>query len=152
MTKKRRKQETMEAPAGLPVLDERAIMERVDGNRDLLREVVELFLDAYPRQQAELGAAIAGGATAEVARVAHAIKGSVAFFTSGPVVDLARSLEVKGRAGDLEAAQPTFDALAAAMERLVEALTRFAAGADGPLPPASREGSDDDDGWRTPPE
>jgi len=116
----------MEAPVNLPVLDEQAILERVDGNRDLLREIVALFLEAYPRQQAELGAAIARGRAEEVARVAHAIKGSVAFFASGPVVELARGLEMMGRRGDLVDAQSRFDALEAELAQLAGALRRFA--------------------------
>jgi HPt (histidine-containing phosphotransfer) domain-containing protein len=122
-----RKQGTVEAAGGLPILDEQAILERVDGNRDLLREIVELFLDAYPRQRDELGAAIRRGDAAEVTRLGHAIKGSVAFFASGPAVDLARDLETMGRRGDLAEAAATESALNVAMERLTAALAAFVA-------------------------
>jgi HPt (histidine-containing phosphotransfer) domain-containing protein len=122
-----RKQEIGEAPAGLSLLDEQAILERVDGNHELLAEVVELFCEAYPRQRAELGGAILRGDAAEVTRLAHAIKGSVAFFASGPALDLARELEMIGRGADLAAAPATFSALEAAMGPLLEALRAFVA-------------------------
>jgi two-component system, sensor histidine kinase and response regulator len=121
-----RKQENGEAPGSMPVLDEQEMLERVDGNRDLLREVVALFLDAYPRQRADLGAAIASGNAAEVARFAHTIKGSVAFFASGPAVEQARALEMMGRHADLADAEATASLLDDAMAELTAALVAFA--------------------------
>jgi HPt (histidine-containing phosphotransfer) domain-containing protein len=128
-----RKQEIEKAAADLPVLDEEGMLERVDGNRDLLREVVGLFLAAYPRQREELRAAIERGDAGEVARVAHTIKGSVAFFCAGPAVELARGLEMMGRRADLAAAPAAEAELTAAMGRLTAALNAFAA-ADGETP------------------
>lgn len=125
-----RKQEIEKAAADLPLLDEQGMLERVDGNRDLLREVVDLFLDAYPRQREELRAAIRRGDAGEVARVAHTIKGSVAFFSAGPAVELARGLERMGHHADLAEAPAAEAALSAAMTRLTTALAAFAA-ADG---------------------
>lgn len=122
-----RNQEIGEAGGGLPVLDVEGMVSRVDGNRELLREVVAMFLDAFPAQQAALGAAIGRGDVAEVTRWAHTIKGSVAFFASAPIVDLARDLESMGRAGDLSGAPETKAALDAMMVKLATALTAYAA-------------------------
>lgn len=120
-----RKQETKGSSADLSPLDERGLLERVDGNRELLREVVELFLDSYPRQREELRAAVERADAAEIARVAHAIKGSVGFFAVGPAIDLARRLETMGRRAELSEAEETRLALDATMERLTAALAAF---------------------------
>jgi HPt (histidine-containing phosphotransfer) domain-containing protein len=120
------KQDTRETPADLSIVDEQGLLDRVDGSRELLREVVELFLGSCPRQREELRAALARGESDEVARIAHTIKGSVAFFAAGPVVEIARRLEGMGRRGELAGAEAIGAELDATLERLTGALAAFA--------------------------
>src|SRR5271165_6447560 len=53
---------------------------RVEGDDTLLRELIQLFLDDYPRTLADLHAAIAKGDTSAAERHAHTLKGAASNF------------------------------------------------------------------------
>jgi CheY-like chemotaxis protein len=61
-----------------------AALARVNGDRDLLREIAAILLDDGPRQIEELGRAASGGDVAAARRSAHSLKSAVA--TAGGVV------------------------------------------------------------------
>jgi two-component system sensor histidine kinase/response regulator len=112
-----------------PVLDRAVLLERVQGDGELLEELVTLFLAAYPQQLADLRAAVARGDSAGVYRTAHSLKGSVGNFAARPAVEAARTLEEMAHAGDLSRAPFVLADLESAMERLrpvLQALTREA--------------------------
>jgi CheY-like chemotaxis protein/HPt (histidine-containing phosphotransfer) domain-containing protein len=108
------------------VLDREQALERVDGDRELLREVIGLFLEDYPETMAEIDTALSEGDAARLNRAAHALKGSVANFGARNSFDLALRLEMVGKTGDLKGADEAFHVLAAEMERLKTALAEFA--------------------------
>ncbi len=55
-----------------------AALSRVNGDRDLLREIAEILLDDGPRQIEELGRAASGGDVEAARRSAHSLKSAVA--------------------------------------------------------------------------
>jgi len=57
-------------------LDHALALERVGGDRSLLREIAVLFLDEYPRIMAEIRAALEAGNAVALERAAHSLKGS----------------------------------------------------------------------------
>lgn len=106
--------------------DREALLARVDGDPALLREVVGLFLEEYPKRLGELRAALARHDSTGVASAAHGLKGTLSYFAAGTVVDAARRLEAMGRAGDLRDAEAACAILEEALGRLTPALGALA--------------------------
>ena len=82
-------------------LDEAVALNRVGGDFELLREVVELFLDDYPQSLQKIRAAVAAGDQTDLERQAHSLKGSVSTFGAKDAFEAAFALEKQGRSGDL---------------------------------------------------
>jgi two-component system, sensor histidine kinase and response regulator len=112
--------------AAEPPFDRGTILARVEGDRDLLQEIVTLFLEETPGLLSEIRAAIARRNGAELAVAAHTLKGSVANFDAKRASDEVLKLEAIGKSGDLAAAQQTYDELEREIDRLVAALRALA--------------------------
>ncbi len=98
-----------EAPQVAPareskVLDKSAILDRVDGDMELLREIVSLFLDNFPVLVSEIREAIRSGDPERLQNAAHTLKGSVANFAAESAVTAALALENMGRNKDMDLA------------------------------------------------
>jgi two-component system sensor histidine kinase/response regulator len=117
------------APAADSPFDEAALLERVEGDTELLQEIVALFLEDSPRVLEEVRAAVAAGDAVALKRAAHTLKGSASNFGAAAVVATALELEAMGRTGDLTAAGPARDRLEAALHALVVALAPLAGAA-----------------------
>jgi CheY-like chemotaxis protein len=98
------------------------LVQRFGGNEDLLRELVDIFLESNPALMVELHNAISRGDAAEVRRTAHNIKGSVGNFEAIDAHAAAQRLEEIGRSGNLQDAAAAFAALQDAIARLSPAL------------------------------
>ena len=85
----------------LQQLDESLALSRVGGDRDLLREVVDLFLNDYPDVLEKIRAAVSTRDASALEQYAHSLKGSVSTFGAKWAFDAALALERKGRNGDL---------------------------------------------------
>jgi two-component system sensor histidine kinase/response regulator len=105
------------------VLDLKEALDRVDGDRELLGEIANIFLaDAAEMLQAVRAAVESNDANA-LNRAAHRLKGSVVTFAAGPAADAALVLELLGRDGQLEGAAEATRRLEIEVERLIVALT-----------------------------
>jgi PAS domain S-box-containing protein len=104
--------------AQLQQLDESLALSRVGGDVELLKEVVELFLDDYPSTLEKIQRAVAAGDPAALEHYAHSLKGSVSTFGAGRAFDAAFTLEKKGRAGDMTGVQDGLHQLEQALESL----------------------------------
>jgi HPt (histidine-containing phosphotransfer) domain-containing protein len=102
-----------------------AVLDRFENDKELLREVVALFLDDCPRRLDELRAAVLRGDRAAVEQVAHSIKGSVANFAAATAVTAAQRLEMIGRDGDMTTAGAACSALEQEVNRLSAALVHL---------------------------
>ena len=80
------------------------LLDRLDGNRSLLRTIVQLFLEDYPRLLSEARDAATRGNRAQLERLAHTLKGAAANFSAKRAVEAARRLEMIAREGDLATA------------------------------------------------
>lgn len=110
-------------------LDRRALVDRVEGDLELLVLIVETFLSRLPEQLEEIDAAVRSRDAHTLATSSHALKGSVANFSLGPVYQLSSRLERIGKSAGSspgEAGGAT-DAPWAETERLADSL-RAAAG------------------------
>jgi two-component system, sensor histidine kinase and response regulator len=105
--------------------DTEQALESVDGDFDLLREVVAAFSESYPKTMEEIRNAITRGNANELNRAAHSLKGSVANFGAGQVMETAFKLEIMGKNNNLSGGMEMFTLLAKEMERLEQSLEDF---------------------------
>jgi HPt (histidine-containing phosphotransfer) domain-containing protein len=93
----------MEPKDAVPV-DVQAALERLDGDRAFLYEMLEEFMSFIPEQIAELHSASQEQNIKIVERVSHSIKGSAATLSIEPMHLLALRLEEMAAASDLSSA------------------------------------------------
>jgi CheY-like chemotaxis protein len=91
------------------IIDQAALLAGFDGNRQLLRKLIKLFLADYPLRLAHIKNALRAGDAEALAGAAHALKGAVGNFAAKNAAAAAQLIEGFGRAGDIRAAS---DALA----------------------------------------
>ena len=125
--------ESMEAGScgedqGENVFDRELALASVEGDGELLREVVGLFLEEYPKTMTEIRAAIEEGDPHRLNRAAHALKGSVGNFGGRKAFDAALRLEMMGKDNNLGGADLVFSSLAEELACLRKALEDFSRG------------------------
>ena len=109
------------------VLDLPSVLERLDDDRDLLRELAQIFLEQAPAHLGQIQAAVRSGDAKTLRERAHALKGSAGTLAGSAVSKTAARLEQMGRDGDLNESQETCATLEADLGRLVDALQRLIA-------------------------
>jgi CheY-like chemotaxis protein len=97
-----------------------ALLAGFAGRRDLVKEVIDVFLTDAPVMLTRLKAAARASNAAELVGAAHALKGSVGLFSQGEAYAEARALELRARGGDLTSA----DRASQDIERSVSELMR----------------------------
>lgn len=108
------------------VIDEVALLERVDNDSRLLKKMVGFFLADYPKWLSEIREAIDGQDAERLASAAHRLAGSVANFEAKNAVAAVRQLETMARQGNLVDAEKTFTTLDEEMGRLEKVLAAMA--------------------------
>ncbi len=106
-------------------IDFKSALARVDGDEELFKEMVELFLDDYPKRLSEMLDAISKGDNKVLERAAHTLKGSIGNFSVNQSYEAALKLEEIGRNGDLSKAEEACNSLKKEIERLKVALESF---------------------------
>jgi two-component system, sensor histidine kinase and response regulator len=104
--------------------DREALLERVDGDVELLEELVAVFMDESPRLLAAARAALEQRDAPALERAAHSLKGSVGNFCAPSAAEAARRLESLSREGDLDGASGALARLEDEMNRLWLALQK----------------------------
>jgi two-component system sensor histidine kinase/response regulator len=100
------------------ILDLPSAMERVEGDRDLLNELLDLFSEESARNFLELQDAMQMGDAPLMERLAHTIKGAASNVGAKLVVSTALIVEQQAHSQDLSRIEPKVAALQAEMERL----------------------------------
>jgi PAS domain S-box-containing protein len=98
-------------------------METVGGDKNLLKELIHLFIQEYPRQLEEINDVIELGDTSQLERKAHSFKGTVGNFGAKTAFDLAYKLENMGRESRIEKAEDVYKELKKEMVQVQEYLT-----------------------------
>lgn len=88
------------------------------GEPDVLKEVLQLFLDDVPARVERLRSAWQGGDAVAVQRAAHSLKGSAGNIGATDLLAVCRQLDDLGRVGDLSNAAPLVTALDAEFARV----------------------------------
>ncbi len=114
-----------------PVIDKAAALARVDGDREFLAQLVDVFMGDATARLAGVRAALARHDCAALERAAHSLKGAASSIGATAVAQTAERLEALARAGDLAHAGPVCAALEAEMARLQPALAELLREADG---------------------
>jgi HPt (histidine-containing phosphotransfer) domain-containing protein len=114
-------------PLPVEVLDWAAALKRVDGDRELLRTFVTLYLRECPRWLAELRQAVARQDGRLLRRMAHTIKGALGQLGAQSAAAAALRLETMGQEGVFAGADEACARLENELQRLQPALDRFAA-------------------------
>jgi HPt (histidine-containing phosphotransfer) domain-containing protein len=112
-------------PAFAPAFEPAEILARVEGDRALLAELVELFGIEVPGRLAELRRCVEAGNARGVQDAAHALRGCVGNFGAAAAKDAALALEFLGRNEDLREAGPRLAELELEVERLGSGLAHM---------------------------
>jgi CheY-like chemotaxis protein len=110
------------AAAGAAVVDWAAALDRLQGDRKLLEEIVDVFREECPRLLTQARQAIAENDAGQLRLAAHTLKGALVNFAATAAVDAARRLELIGKQGNLADAPQALADLERQLERLQPAL------------------------------
>lgn len=105
-----------------PVLDWDAALRRMDGDRELLQELINIFLAELPERITQIREAVTTRDAPALRHAAHAIKGTVSTFSANHAFAAAQALERMGDDGDLSASDSTLNDLEQALSHLQHAL------------------------------
>jgi two-component system sensor histidine kinase/response regulator len=116
-----------EAPEAVAEPQEAAVcatelLERIDGDRVFLSELLALFRDDYPVQIRAAREAVKTGNAEALQRSGHALKGALANLAASASSRLAGQLESMGRAGDTQFAAGKLADMEKELERVIEEL------------------------------
>ena len=114
--------------AGDELIDWSAALDSVEGDRELLKELVAAFLEDSPRLMADIRESLRKRDPTALQRAAHALKGSMLAVGVEEPARLAFALEAMGDSEQLGRVDATFASLEQTMGLLLPALTRFVRG------------------------
>ncbi len=98
--------------------DRVALLERLDADRTLFKEVIDLFREDCPELLGALRESVRAGSAKDLAFSAHTLKGALLAVSADRAGEAASKLEQMGRDGDLSGAGPVRDELEAELEAL----------------------------------
>ncbi len=98
------------------VFDADALLERVEGDQELLRELLALFFQEYPKLLEEISHATDYRQAEQVERLSHSLKSALLNLSAKRAADAVQHVERLGRNAEFQEA-------AAAIPRLREELT-----------------------------
>jgi two-component system sensor histidine kinase/response regulator len=107
------------------VFDNDAALRHVEGDRDLLDEIIRIFADQCPRTMFEIQNAIRAADLSVLERAAHSLKGAASNLCADGVTQSAAELEESARSGDSSRSREQFQALEGEVEKLLRELEAF---------------------------
>jgi two-component system sensor histidine kinase/response regulator len=108
--------------------DEAEYLARMGGTQDSCAPIVEAFLVECPELMSGLGSALKRKDSAELARLAHALKGAIANFTQDATFQSCVRLELLAKEADLHHAAEAFKQLKVDVDALMKSLKMFVPG------------------------
>ncbi|MEZ6144038.1 MAG: response regulator [Planctomycetaceae bacterium] len=100
------------------LMNREAALARLDGNRELLKDLIRYFLEDAPQLLEAAGSAIENDNVPEAERAAHSLKGLAANFDAEACVTIAKQLEDIARSGKLDQAAGILAALKTSVQNL----------------------------------
>ena len=111
---------------GRKTLDAQALLATVDGDKEFLRRLVDLFFESCPGYLSEMRDSTARGHREGFCKAAHALKGGLGALHADASFDAALQMERIGREGNLAEAGQLQTVLEQELELLRPALTDLA--------------------------
>jgi HPt (histidine-containing phosphotransfer) domain-containing protein len=109
----------------LPVFDVADALKRVEGDRELLAELLAMILQDYPVQLEDIRQALHDGRAPQVERLAHSLKSAMASVSAKRGAEAARRVEALARDADLQAAALALDHLQEELTAMQQAMHQF---------------------------
>jgi two-component system, sensor histidine kinase and response regulator len=107
------------------VFDGEALLARVGGDRELMADIVRLFLEDYPDRLASIAAAIHASDANALRAAAHGLKGAAGNLGAVAVYEATSALEQIGADGRLDAARGVWERLLSDVDAFVAAIRPF---------------------------
>ena len=98
---------------------------QVDGDMELLKEIIGIFLDDYPKTMALIEAAVNESNATNLEHYAHSLKGAASNFGAATTVEAALNLEMMGRNGDLASAAQLLSQLRQEVSKLERDMVEY---------------------------
>lgn len=96
--------------------------DRVDGDEELLVELLQTFMEYTPHQLQEIHRALEAGDALRLQGQAHSLKGAAASISADALKEAAWQLELAGQNGELDQARSLVGTLSREFDRLKEVL------------------------------
>jgi len=88
-------------PGGSDIFDRASLLDRLDGDTELLEQILQVFIVDCSSRLTAVDAALAAGSAQGLATAAHAIKGAALNLSANRLADVASALEAAGHRGEL---------------------------------------------------
>jgi two-component system, sensor histidine kinase and response regulator len=102
-----------------------AALEYVGGDKDLLRELFQVFIEECPRWRSDLHQAVGAGDAEKLQRSAHKLQGALVNFGADSAAGAAMALERLGKSRMLAGAETLLEKLELELDRLLPELRDF---------------------------
>ncbi len=103
-------------------MDMKDALERLEGDRELLEELAQLFKEECAKTLYEIRAAIDARDASLISRLAHALKGSSLSLSARPLSEAAAELEKRAATGDFADAESLYGKITVEAQRLLAEL------------------------------
>jgi PAS domain S-box-containing protein len=107
-------------------IDQPRLMERMGGDVELLRELIDIFSQEWPKILAKMKDAVATNEPEVLQREAHTLKGSVGNFTADEAAKAATQVEAMAKRRDMAAAEEALAVLERELIRVSDSLAHIA--------------------------
>jgi HPt (histidine-containing phosphotransfer) domain-containing protein len=107
------------------IFDPNEILEQIGGEKELLREIIKIFIDTYPEDLKTLQNSILEKEPESIRKAAHRIKGSVSNFGQYEAFKSAKEIECKAREGELSDMANMYDELVGNLLSLENEVKRY---------------------------
>ncbi|KHE93660.1 MAG: Hpt domain-containing protein [Candidatus Scalindua rubra] len=108
------------------VFDKDEILNKFDGEKEFLTELIEIFINDIPEQLSGIKKAVDKRNSNDLERSTHKLKGAVANFEEKAAFEAALQLEMMGRESKLDGVEEAYETLMKEVECLVNSLKEFA--------------------------
>ena len=109
-------------------IDRAALLYRMEGDREMLAEMIQLFQEAAPNLLIAIRDALERGDMPLLERSAHSLKGAAGNLSARPAAAAAQRLEKAARENDLESIRASFGEVERSVEQLLPALAELCQG------------------------
>ncbi len=118
----------------MEMIDWQRATQGVGGDRELLKEVAQAFLEDVPQLMEQAWEACRHDRADDLQRLSHSIKGSFLFLATQPVIELAESIELAAAAGQAADLQSRLAELQDMTEHVCTEITAFLGEPDAMAP------------------